>query len=121
MNTTTRYFVVGFLLINALILSGCGSDAGSKDKSHATGDIPLALVWNTSAGADRAISRRAPELVFDEQKNRIDCDASGISTIYVIVYDQAGGGFVKDNGDGWNCSDHSGVVKNGPRGTSLTY
>ncbi len=110
MNRTIRYFVTGFLVINALLFSGCGSDSGSNEKIQSTGDISLSLVWNMPSIGKAPLAQRALDVVFD-QEGRIDCDESGISTIYVRIYDQTSGELVKDNGEGWQCSDHSGVIK----------
>lgn len=117
MNRIATYLAIGFVLITAPLFLNCGSGSGAdKDtssKETATGEVALALVWETPDSAKTNITRRALAPVFNED-GTLNCEESQIDNIYVHIYNQASGASLANNGAGWPCSAHEGVVENVP-------
>ena len=122
MKSTIRLLLSGLLLFHALLFISCDNDPGSNtDKQsnledESTGTIALELVWKTSDVSVADAMHHTAELVLNDD-GTIDCDQSKVDKIYVSIY-EANGDFLFDNGPGWDCNEHEGLLKNVPVGNS---
>ncbi len=104
-------------------LTSCSNDPDHSNNvsihgDQETGPLSISLNWK---GADHTENqngevRQASAVVLNEN-GTIDCLGSNLTTIYVSIYDQSNNAFITDNGQGWNCEDHQGVILEVSSGT----
>ncbi|MBA4368939.1 MAG: hypothetical protein C0403_15025, partial [Desulfobacterium sp.] len=112
-----------FIISIHFLLTSCSNDPERSNNisihgNQETGPLAITLNWKGADNTDiqDGAVRQASAVVLHEN-GTIDCQGSNLTTIYISIYDQSNNAFITDNGQGWNCEDHQGVILEVSSGT----